>query len=94
MDQHAMLTILAVASVLSGVLILVALFLLWSKSQSTWLLLALLGEAISLLLRFAVAVAPAALGGIPMMPLIWSITGLLVAAGLLGFALEVANRKT
>lgn len=50
MDQHAMLTVQAMASVLSGALILVALFLLWSKSQSTWLLLALLGEGVSLLL--------------------------------------------
>ena len=94
MDQHAMFTVQAMASVLSGVLMLVALFLLWSKAQSTWLLLALLGEAVSLLLRFAVAVAPSVLGGIPMMPLIWSITGLLVAAGLLGYALEASNRKT
>jgi hypothetical protein len=94
MDQHAMFTVQAMASVLSSVLVLVALFLLWSKSQSTWLLLALLGEGISLLLRFALAVAPAALSAIPMMPLIWSVTGLLVAAGLLGFALEASNRKS
>ena len=94
MDQHVMLTVQAMASVLSGVLVLAALFLLWSKSQSSWLLLALLGEAVSLLLRFAVAVAPAVLGGISMMPLIWSVAALLVAAGLLGFALEVSNRKT
>ena len=94
MDKHAMLIVQSMASVLSGVLILVALFLLWSKSQSTWLLLALLGEGVSVLLRFAVSVAPAVLGAIPMMPLIWSITALVVAAGLLGYALEVANRKT
>ena len=94
MEQHAMYTVQAMASVLSGVLVLVALFLLWSKSQSMWLLIALLGEGVSLLLRFAVAVAPSALGAIPMMPLIWSITGLLVAAGLLGFALEVSSRRS
>ena len=95
MDQHAMFTVQAMAGVLSGILMVVALFLLWSKSQSMWLLLALLGEGVSLLLRLAVAVAQTALyAAIPMMPLIWSITGLLVAAGLLGYALEVANRKT
>jgi len=94
MDQHVMLIVQSIASVLSGVLVLAALFLLWSKSQSTWLLLALLGEAVSLLLRFAVAVAPTVLGGIPMMPLIWSIAALLVAAGLLGFALEVSSRRS
>jgi len=94
MDQHVMITVQAMASVLSGVLVLAALFLLWSKSQSSWLLLALLGEGVSLLLRLAVAVAPAVLGAIPMMPLVWSVAALLVAAGLLGFALEVANPKT
>jgi hypothetical protein len=94
MDQHVMFTVQAMTSVLSGALVLAALFLLWSKSQSSWLLLALLGEGVSLLLRLAVAVAPTVLGGIPMMPLIWSIAALLVAAGLFGFALEVSNRKT
>ena len=94
MEQDAMQMVLKLASVLSSVLVLVALFLLWSKSQSSWLLLALLGEGVSLLFRFALTVAPAVLGAIPMMPLIWSITGLLVAAGLLGFALEVSKRQS
>jgi len=40
MDQDVMQMVLKVASVLSSVLVLVALFLLWSKSQSSWLLLA------------------------------------------------------
>ena len=64
MDQHVLLIVQSIASVLSGILVLAALFLLWSKSQSSWLLLALLGEAVSLLFRFAVAVAPSVLGGI------------------------------
>ena len=94
MDPHAMLMLQAVASVFGGILILVALFVLWNKSQSPWLLLALVGEGVSVLFRLAFSVAPTVLGAIPMIPLVWSITGLLVAAGLLGYALDESKRRT
>ena len=94
MDQHVMLIVQSAASVFTGILMLVALFLLWSKSKSTWLLLALAGISISLLFRLAYAVVPTFLSIAPMMPLLWSVTGLLVAAGLLGYALDESKRHT
>jgi hypothetical protein len=94
MDMHLMSILLLVTSILSGVILIVALFALWNRSQSTWVLLALLGAGVSLLLRLAFAVAPTILSITPMMPLVWPITGLLVSAGLLGYALDESKRRS
>jgi hypothetical protein len=80
------------ASVLGGVLIAVALFVLWSKTQSGWLLLALASEGISVLFRIALALVPTLLSTTPMIPMVWSVTGLLMAAGLLGYAFDAPKR--
>ncbi len=94
MDAHMMPMLLLTTSIISGVILIAALFALWNKSQSTWLLLALLGAGVSLLLRLAFAVAPTILNITPMMPLIWPITGLLVSAGLLGYAIDESKRRS
>jgi hypothetical protein len=94
MDQHVLEVVQKAASVLSGVVVFAALLLLWWKSYSPWLLMALLGEGVSLLFRLAFAVAPGALSANPMMLLVWPFTGLLVAAGLLGYAVIEASRPT
>jgi hypothetical protein len=94
MDQHVMQVLQMAASVLSGVMVFGALYLLWWRSYSPWLLIALLGSGISLLFRLAFAVASGALGGSPMLVLVWPVTGLMVATGLLGYAVAEANRPT
>jgi hypothetical protein len=93
MDQHVMQVVQMAASVLSGVIVFAALILLWWKSHSPWLLVAVLAEGISLLFRLAFAAAPAVLGTTPMVVLVWPVTGLLVAAGLLGYAVAESNRR-
>jgi hypothetical protein len=94
MDQHAMQILQVTGSVLSGVLVLAALILLWLKSQSPWLLIAVMAEGISLLFRLAYSVAAAVFATTPMILLVWPITGLLVAAGLLGYAVAESNRRS
>ena len=95
MDMHMTQMLQMATSVLSGVLIMAALALLWSKSHSSWLLLALAGAGASLLFRLAIAVVPSLYTANGMMlPLIWSATALMVAAGLLGYAIDESNRRT
>jgi hypothetical protein len=94
MDQHAMQILQVAGSVLSGVIVLAALILLWLKSQSPWLLVAVMAEGISLLFRLAYSVAAAVFATTPMIVLVWPITGLLVAAGLLGYAVAESNRRS
>jgi hypothetical protein len=93
MDQHLMLILQGAASVLSGLIVLAALVLLWWKSHSPWLLLAIAAEGISVLFRIAFSVAASALGGIPILLLIFPLTGLLVGAGLFGYALDEASKR-
>jgi hypothetical protein len=94
MDQPAMQILQEAGSVLSGVIVLAALILLWLKSQSPWLLVAVMAEGISLLFRLAYSVAAAVFATTPMIVLVWPITGLLVAAGLLGYAVAESNRRS
>ena len=94
MDEHVMQILQMAASVLSGAIVLAALILLWWKSHSPWLLIAIMAAGISLLFRLAFAVAPIALSATPIMFLVWPATGLLMASGLLGYAVVESNRRS
>ncbi len=94
MDQNLIQVLQFSASVLSGLLVLAALFLLWWKSHSPWLLLAIMAAGISLLFRLAFAVAPAALSSTPVLLLVWPLTGLVMAGGLLGYAVLESGRSS
>jgi hypothetical protein len=93
MDPHLMQLLQAASSVFAGLIILAALVVLWWKSHSPWLLLAVAGEGISLLFRLAFSVAAAVMTSIPILLMFWSITGLLTAAGLLGYAIDESNKR-
>ncbi len=93
MDNHIMLLLNAMASVLSGAMIIAALLLLWRKSNSEWLLLALVAESGSVLCRIALFVVPTVLNTKPILLLIWPVTGVLLAVGLLGYAVVESNRS-
>jgi len=93
MDQHLMQILQAASGVLGGLIMLAAFVLLWWKSHSPWLLLAVAGEGISLLFRLAFSVAAASMTAIPFLLMFWSLTGLLTAAGLLGYAIDESNKR-
>ena len=93
MDAHLMQLVQATASLFAGILMIAGLFVLWSKTPSAWLLLALAGEGISMLFRLVYAVVPSMLAGMPAITLVWVATGLMVAAGVMGYALEQPGRR-
>ncbi|HTA65965.1 MAG TPA: hypothetical protein VK753_10715 [Xanthomonadaceae bacterium] len=94
MDAHLMLLVQSAASLFAGIIMIAGLFVLWSKTPSGWLLLALAAEGISMVFRLAYAVVPSMLVGIPAFTMVWSATGLMVAAGVMGYALEQPGRRT
>ena len=94
MDQRLMQILQVSAGVLAGLIMLAALLLLWWRSHSPWLLLAVTAEGVSLLFRLAFAVAASAITATPILPLIWAMTALLMAAGLLGYAVDASNRRS
>jgi len=80
-------------SLLAALMTIAAFFLLWWKSKSTWLLVALLAEGISFLLRGAFAIIPTQLSGTPQIFVIWGVCGFVVALCLLGYAVTETTRQ-
>ncbi|HEY2345093.1 MAG TPA: hypothetical protein VGH80_04335 [Xanthomonadaceae bacterium] len=93
MDAHLMQVMQAATGLVGGLMMIVALFVLWNRSPSGWLLLALAGEGVSLLFRLAFSVVPGMLAGVPAILMVWQACALMVAAGLLGYALEAPAKR-
>ena len=81
------------APIASSLMIVAALAMLWRRSRSVWLIVALAAELAGLLFRSVVAVAPGITQSTPMFFTIWTLCYLVFAAGLLGYALEVNQRS-
>lgn len=75
-------------SLVVALMVLAALFLLWRRDRSPWLLAAMIGEAIGLAFRALVIVQPQLLGAVPALFSLWTLTALVFAIGLLGYAIE------
>ena len=72
-------------SVVTGLLVLGACVLFWLRSRTTWVLLALAGQAVSVLCRLLLFV-PDVFAQFPAMRLIWPIGAFVFAIGLAGHA--------
>ena len=94
MESQGMMYLQTLIGLFGSAMVIAALFMLWSKHRSNWLLLALAGEGASLVFRGLVSLLPSLIGGgSQMIYLLWQAAGLMLAAGLLGYALEQTQRK-
>ncbi|HEY6985063.1 MAG TPA: hypothetical protein VH375_03195 [Rhodanobacteraceae bacterium] len=82
-----------IAPIASSLIIVAALVMLWRKSRSVWLIVALASELAGLVFRCAIAVMPGLVQSAPMFFTIWTLCYLVFAVGLLGYALEVNQRS-
>ena len=80
-------------SLLTTLMVMAALLLLWWTSRSPWLLLSLAAEVISLVFRLALVVVPESLSRMPVLYQAWSFCGVLMAVGLLGYAVMASTRR-
>jgi hypothetical protein len=76
----------------ASLLVLAALFLLWRRQNSVWLIVAIVAEALGLAFRGVLAVAPDFVRTTPLMFTLWMLAGIVFAIGLFGYALEVTQR--
>ena len=81
------------APIASSLMIIAALAMLWRRSRSVWLIVALAAELAGLLFRSAIVIAPGIGQNAPMFFTIWTLCYLVLGAGLLGYALEVNQRS-
>jgi Na+-transporting NADH:ubiquinone oxidoreductase subunit NqrB len=72
-------------SVLTGLLVLAACVLLWLRSKTSWVLLALAGQTVSVLCRLLLFV-PEAFTQFPPLRLVWPVGAFVFAIGLAGYA--------
>ena len=72
-------------SVLTGLLVLAACVLLWLRNKTSWVLLALAGQTVSVLCRLVLFV-PEAFAQFPALRLVWPLGAFVFAVGLAGHA--------
>ena len=81
-------------SVVMSLMLILALALLWRRDRSTWLVVALVGEGTGLAFRIALTVVPELVRTAPMLFSVWTLSALVFALGLLGYAIETTSRRT
>lgn len=86
-------TLQSLFSVVIAAMVLAALVLLWRRDRSVWLVVALGAEAVGLAFRFALIALPDLVRSAPMMFSAWTLSGLVFAVGLLGYAIEVNGKR-
>ena len=79
------LYIASLITVVTGLLVLGACALLWLRYKTSWVLLALVGQIVSVLCRFVLFV-PNAYTEFPIIQLVWPAGALIFAIGLAGHA--------
>jgi hypothetical protein len=70
-----------------GIVILVAIIALWSRRRTTWLLVAMLAEVVSMGCRAVVTLVPALYVQMTGLHIVWALASLMFGVGLLCHAL-------
>jgi hypothetical protein len=81
------------APIVMTVMVLIALALLWRRDHSVWLIVAMIAEVAGLLFRGALFLAPELAQSMPLFFTVWTLSSLVFAAGLLGYAVETTQRR-
>jgi SNF family Na+-dependent transporter len=84
MGQYALQSIV---SFLSGLMMLAALFLLWWKSKSPWLLGAFVAEGAGFAFHLVLVVVPSIMNTLPFLGIVWTVCYFAMAGCLLAYAL-------
>jgi hypothetical protein len=83
----------SLAPIVMAVMVLIALALLWRRDHSVWLIVAMIAEVAGLLFRGALFFAPEVVQQTSLFFTVWTLSSLVFAAGLLGYAVETTQRR-
>jgi hypothetical protein len=83
----------SLAPLVIGIVTLAALFLLWRARHSVWLMVAIVAELAGIAFRAVLFVAPELMRTVPLFFAMWTLSALVFAVALLGYAIEVTQRK-
>ena len=84
----------SLAPMFASLMMFAAFFLLWSKSRSIWLVVAMLAVLIGFAFMVIMRVAPGLAQSTPIFFPIWTLSGFVMAMALLAYAIEVSQRPT
>ncbi|MEO7064344.1 MAG: hypothetical protein ABI082_11320 [Dokdonella sp.] len=73
-------------------MILSALFLLWRKSGSVWLIVAIAAELFGITFLGILKIAPSVAQSIPIFFPMWTLSALAMAIALFAYAIEITQR--
>ena len=93
MDDDPMRLAWSILPILCAIALVVAVIMLWRKHRSMWLIVAMIGLAIEIVLYILNSVVPGVLQVFPMVFLVWQLVAVLFAVGLLGYAIETTRRR-
>lgn len=93
MDSGFNALLQAIGPLLATLMIAAALILLWRRSRSLWLIVALVAELVSLGFRGVIALAPELAQSAPFFFSVWLLCSIAFAAGLLGYAIESTQKS-
>jgi hypothetical protein len=66
---------------------------LWRRDRSVWLIVAIAAELAGLVFRAALFVLPDVARTMPLFFTVWTLSSLVFAAGLLGYAIETTQKR-
>jgi hypothetical protein len=88
-----MMALQSLVSLAVTLMTLAALILLWRQSKSSWLIVSIVAECVSLLCRAMLFVAPELFRSTSVFSSVWTLSALAFATGLLGYAIETTQRR-
>lgn len=88
-----MLSFSVMVSLLAQLTVLAALFLLWHRRRSPWLIVSFVGELASLALHLLSTLVPTPMTTFHGLLWAWSLAGIVMPIGLLGYAIDDTTRK-
>ena len=86
-------TLQSLAPLLISVLMLAAVFMLWRRQRSVWLMVAIVAELVGLSFRGIFFAMPGVIQGQTVFFALWTLASLAFAIGLFAYALEVTQRR-
>ena len=93
MEGGLMQGLQSLAPIAMALMVLAALVLLWRRDRSVWLIVAIAAELAGLVFRAALFVLPDVARTMPLLFTVWTLTSLVFAAGLLGYAIETTQKR-
>lgn len=84
----------SLAPILASLMMFAAFFLLWSKSRSAWLIVAMLAVLTGFAFMVIMRIAPGLAQSMPIFFPIWTLSGFVMAMALLAYSIEVSQRPS